>query len=198
MVNLAIIENHIESMFDNGLSKKLIYHNIDHTRDVRIQCLAIATEEGVSDERVLYILQVAALYHDTGFLKTYDQHEAVGCEIAREQLPGFGMNALIIEDVCDLIMATRVPQKPAAQMEKIICDADLDYLGRDDFYITSNKLKRELIELKLLNGDHEWEKRQLDFLQSHHYFTRTSIEKRGAKKMNFIKELLKNNNLQIK
>jgi len=70
MVNLAIIEDHIVSMLDTGLSKKLTYHNIDHTRDVRIQCLAIAKEEGISDEKVLYTLQVAALYHDTGFLKT--------------------------------------------------------------------------------------------------------------------------------
>lgn len=198
MVNLAIIENHIVSMFVTGLSKKLIYHNIDHTRDVRMQCLAIATEEGISDENVLYTLQVAALYHDTGFLKTYDQHEEIGCQIAKMQLPGFGMNAVIIEGICDLIMATRVPQKPDTHLEKIICDADLDYLGRDDFYVTGNKLKRELIEHKIINGDHEWEKRQLNFLQSHHYFTRTSIEKRGAKKMDFIKELLKNNNLQIK
>lgn len=28
-------------------------------------------------------------------------------------------------------------------MEQIMCDADLDYLGRDDFLAISNKLKKD-------------------------------------------------------
>ena len=38
-----------------------------------------------------------------------------------------------------LILATKVPQKPKNKLEKIICDADLDYLGREDFDNISDK-----------------------------------------------------------
>jgi len=190
MVKLSIISDHVVSMLDRGLSKKLIYHNIDHTLDVTSQCLAIATEEGIADEQVLLILQVAALYHDSGFLYVYQQHEEKGCEIARDQLPGFGMDEHAIEEVCKLIMATKVPQKPVTHLQQIICDADLDYLGRDDFFETGDKLRRELLEYKFIADHHDWEKRQLDFLRSHHYFTKTSQKKRSAAKKEFIEQLM--------
>lgn len=194
MVKLTVIYDHVVSMLDTGLSGKLTYHNVDHTLDVTSQCVAIAKEEGIEDKDILLILQIAALYHDSGFLYVYHHHEERGCELAREQLPDFGMNEKSIEEVCKLIMATKVPQNPVSHLQQIICDADLDYLGRDDFFETGDRLRRELLEYKFIADHHDWEKRQLDFLRSHHYFTWASQKKRTPAKMEFIKQLMQYQN----
>jgi len=191
MINTNIIKEHVVAMLTKGLSKALVYHNLHHTLGVTEQCLTIAEAEGITDLQELEELEIAALYHDTGFIYTYDGHEAKGCEIARNQLPGFGVTEKSIDIICGLIMATKVPQRPANHLQQIICDADLDYLGRNDFYRISNDLRIELIAHNLITDEHDWEERQLDFLNSHQYFTKTSLKKRAPFKREFIRQLVK-------
>jgi predicted metal-dependent HD superfamily phosphohydrolase len=190
MININNIRDHIVSILNSGLPTALTYHNTHHTLDVTEQCLSIAKDEGIADGRLLEELEIASLYHDTGFLYIYDGHEAKGCEIARAELPLFGLAALSIDNICNLIMATKVPQSPHNHLQKIICDADLDYLGRTDFFATGNQLRLELIAYNLIGDNHDWEERQLNFLQTHQYFTDSSRQKRGPAKMEFIKQLL--------
>jgi len=198
MIDTNIIKDHVTAMLTEGLSKMLVYHNLAHTLDVAEQCLTIAKEEGITDLKKLEELEIAALYHDTGFIFTNDGHEAKGCEIARKQLPGFGVTQKSIDVICGLIMATKVPQQPANQLQQIICDADLDYLGRNDFYQRGNALRTELIAYNLITNEHDWEERQLNFLNSHQYFTKTSLKKRAPFKNEFMIELLKLKNSATK
>jgi predicted metal-dependent HD superfamily phosphohydrolase len=177
-------------MLTDGLPGSLIYHDLNHTLDVTEQSLAIAREEGITDRTMLEDLEIASLYHDTGFLFMYMNHEDKGCELAREQLPAFGIDAQRIENICGLIMATKIPQSPKNVLGRIICDADLDYLGRNDFFETGDKLRRELIAYKFINDDQDWEERQISFLQTHEYFTQTSRSKRSAEKRKFIHKLV--------
>jgi len=190
MINIHTIKDHVVTMLTEGLSKTLIYHNIHHTLDVTEQCMTIAEEEGIIDLLALQDLEIAALYHDIGFIYTYDGHEARGCEIARKQLPGFDLTEKSIDVICGLIMATKVPQSPKTHLQQIICDADLDYLGRPDFYQTGNDLRTELIAYNLITDEHDWEERQLNFLNSHQYFTKTSLKKREPFKKEFIRQLV--------
>ena len=194
MVNLATIHNHVVTMLDTGLSRALTYHNVNHTLDVAVQCLAIAKEEGIRHKQTLLELQVAALYHDTGFLFTYDKHEEKSCKIAMQQLPAFGITEKAIGNICELIMATKIPQEPANMLQNIICDADLDYLGREDFFETGNNLRLELIANNLITGENDWIERQLVFLKAHQYFTKTSRQKREPVKTKFMHQLLNHRN----
>ena len=194
MVNLTTIHNHVVTMLDTGLSRALTYHNVNHTLDVAVQCLAIAKEEGIRHEQTLLELQVAALYHDTGFLFTYDKHEERSCKIAIQQLPAFGITEKAIGNICELIMATKIPQEPANMLQNIICDADLDYLGREDFFETGNNLRLQLIENKLITCENDWIERQLEFLKAHQYFTKTSRQKREPVKAKFMHQLLNHRN----
>jgi len=89
-----------------------------------------------------------------------------------------------------MIMATQIPQSPATLPEMIICDADLDYLGRDDFETISNTLKIEFMTFGVIKNDEEWDRLQVSFFNSHHYFTRTSMRERCPVKMKHL-ELLK-------
>ena len=80
-----------------------------------------------------------------------------------------------------MIMATRIPQTPSNLMQEILCDADLDYLGRDDYFIISQRLLDELKNSRDLSPT-EWKKIQLDFFNKHQYFTDSAKSMRSKGK----------------
>ena len=171
-----------------GLSPELTYHCLNHTLDVLEQSIRIAAEERVVDQRALYLLKIAALYHDTGFLRSYTDHEVKSCEIFLADSTEY---CLTIEEksvIVNLIMATRIPQRPCSLLEQIICDADLDYLGRDDFFSIGDNLRKEFQLFGVVADDEEWEQMQLKFILNHQYHTVSSRKLREpAKQFNFTK-----------
>jgi HD superfamily phosphodiesterase len=173
----------------NELSPKLTYHNLAHTLDVTEQCERIAKEEGVNDERQVFLLKVAALYHDTGFLCTYANHEEMSCEIFLQEAEDLGIFGEETGFVTKLIMATKLPQRPTTLLEQVICDADLDYLGRDDFFEIADGLKREFIEYGVIASANDWDALQLKFLSLHQYHTQTSRRLREEPKQKNIEKL---------
>lgn len=173
---------------EKNLDPGLLYHNVGHTLDVLRQAELIAREEGINTDKDLLLLKTAALYHDSGFLFIYKNHEEKSCEIARSDLEDF-FEEPDLKKICGMIMATKIPQSPHNLPEQIICDADLDYLGRDDFEPVSTNLYREFITFGILNGDESWDHIQIRFFEAHHYFTRTIIEKRNGKKLEHLQQL---------
>jgi HD superfamily phosphodiesterase len=139
---------------------------------------------------------MAALFHDLGFLEAYTGHEAVGCKMAKEMLPAYGVSEEDINEICAMIMTTKVPQSPKTLLEKILCDADLLYLGTENFLEMGNTLFLELKENGKLKTEREWNELQVNFLKKHHFHTNYCIEnfvKIKEKNLNLIKEwLLKN------
>jgi len=168
------------------LPERLTYHGVDHSIDVYESAQRIAKAEGLSNYEQKLLL-TAALFHDSGFIKSREGHEEESCKIARQHLPGYNYRPVEIEIICDMIMATRLPQSPHNRMEEILCDADLDYLGRDDFFALSNKLYSELCREGLIENEEEWNREQADFMGGHSYHTATSIKLRQPKKEQYIK-----------
>lgn len=173
-----------------GLSPNLYYHGLHHTIDVLSALTQISKHENISGTPLL-LLKTAALLHDSGFTETYKDHEEAGCRITRTMLPNYGYSAEDIDIVCGMIMATKIPQTPDNKLEEIICDADLDYLGRDDFYHISHTLFKELVFRGVLTDENEWNKIQVRFLSAHHYFTATCQNMREANKQQRIEEIKK-------
>ncbi|MGY3090618.1 uncharacterized protein ACVWYF_003679 [Hymenobacter sp. UYAg731] len=165
-----------------GLAPTLYYHSLAHTLDVAQAARTLAATEGVTDAESLTLLRTAALYHDAGFLHTYAGHEARGCEIVRATLPDFGYSPGQIEQICGLIAATQYPQEPRCHLAQILCDADLDYLGRPDFVPISTSLFRELTAYQLIAGEHAWFQLQERFLTGHQYWTATATALRATPK----------------
>lgn len=131
----------------------------------------------------------AALFHDSGFLVQSKGHEKISCDFARQYLPEFGYSEEQINKICGMIMATKIPQSPTNKLEEILAEADLDYLGRDDFFIIGNKLFNELSFYGIINSEEEWNKIQERFLENHHYFTDTAITLRRNTKNRYFKEI---------
>ncbi len=170
-----------------GLDPRLRYHNIDHTLDVLRQAERIAKDEDITDEREHYLLKIAALYHDAGFLRLYEGHEEESCSIFLGDAREFDLTEDEVQLVQGLIMATKITSDPRTHLEKILRDADLDYLGRRDFDEISNRLKQELLLFGFIADENEWDARQLAFLKKHNYHTRSSEAIRGpGKQKNYL------------
>jgi len=179
----------ILEMLKRDLAPNLYYHSIDHTMDVYNTSKFLAEKESIptADTKLLLI---AALYHDSGYLHQRENHEDISCNIVRATLPGFDYAEADIETICGIIMATKLPQQPHSLLEQIICDADLDYLGRDDFSEIGNRLFRELQAAGLIANETDWDVLQLQFLSKHHYFTDTARRLRNDKKQAHLNGLL--------
>jgi predicted metal-dependent HD superfamily phosphohydrolase len=173
----------------NELPEYLKYHSYNHVMDVLDAAVNLAKLEGIQEYECL-LLKIAVLYHDAGFIKQTNEHEKIGCEIARETLPQFDYSEEEITRICGMIMATKIPQSPNNLLEQIICDADLDYLGRDDFWKIGNNLYHELKIYGVLNNEKDWNRLQLKFLTSHNYFTKSAIKLRQGKKNEHIEKIM--------
>lgn len=171
----------IINKLNNELPGHLNYHNTTHTLDVVESACRIAEAEGLTSANIELLL-TAAYFHDSGFLFKTAGHEEESCRIARETLPGFGYDAGEIEKICGMIMATRLPQSPQNHLEQILADADLDDLGRDDFFTIGDKLFLENSFYGIDTDPNEWRRKQVEFMEKHHYFTKSAINLRQAKK----------------
>ncbi len=188
-MNVDRAEAFIVAELRERLSPTLYYHGLHHTLDVTEQALALAAAEGIQDADSLAILRTAALFHDAGFLTTYQGHELAGCELARQRLPAFGYSAAEVEQICACIMATRIPQTALTHLAEILCDADLDYLGRTDFYQISASLLAELEARDILRGQRAWDEVQVKFIGAHRYLTATNRARREPGKQARLAEI---------
>lgn len=187
------VEEFVLSKLEDGLPDNLYYHNVKHTIDVVTQVELIGRSEGVGDEDML-ILKTSALFHDMGHLINYDTHEEESVKLARKILPEYHYDEKQIERICQLIIVTKMPPEPKNLLEEIICDADLDYLGRTDFVPVSINLYKELAERKKIDSILEWNQMQYKFIRNHHYFTKTAQKLREVNK----KKQLENIQSEIK
>lgn len=170
------------------LPTHLTYHNYKHVRYVVKAASYLLQKEGVPREDKWLIL-TAALLHDIGFLRAYKNHEEESSDIANEMLPAYGYSDENIEAIRRMIMATKIPQTPLDRYSEILCDADLFYLGTDDFFPVGDNLFKELKAIGAVKTEEEWDKIQLNFLRQHRYFTKTAVAELEPKKRANVKVL---------
>ena len=165
---------------EKELSPGLYYHGLRHTtEDVVPATEKFAEGEGIKGES-LDLLLTATWFHDLGFIEVRTGHEVIGARIASEILPGFGFTEEQVQIVKGIIMATVVPQSPLTILEQIMADADLDVLGRDDFMLRNDNLRRELAFFGQEFTDTQWFSGQLKFVEIHTYFTASARTLRDA------------------
>jgi uncharacterized protein len=160
----------------------LYYHGIHHTRDDVVPAVVrLAVLAGLGENQTL-LLKTAALYHDIGYIQQYEVNEDIATRITQETLPSFGYQPKQIEIINEIILATRMPQRPMAYLEELLCDADMDSLGREDYFTVSNNLRLERERRGMRFSTREWFETQLEFLTRHAYFTEVARNLRDAGK----------------
>lgn len=155
------------------------YHNFYHALDV----FEIVTKRGKtlsSQEQLL--LQIAALFHDIVVMHKSDD-EINSAKVAESFLKNY-LSKEEIEIIIWLIKSTKMPQRPKNHLQQILCDADLDNLGREDFFE-----KNQLLRHELNKENKEWLKESLEFLKQHKYHTSTARKERNKGKEKNIKKL---------
>lgn len=167
----------------------LPYHNRAHVLDVHQAAMSIADTETLTDE-ARELLQLAAWLHDVGFIHGAKNHEEKGAQLAGELLPEFFYTPQHVQIIQNMILATKLPQSPSTLLEKILCDADLDYLGRPDFTAISKKLFEEMLAGGAVETEREWNLVQRTFLQSHKYHTAFSRAHREPDKQQRLQEIM--------
>ncbi len=184
------IKEYVLQRLNSELPKNLYYHVTSHTVDVYHRVQYLAEQEGVSEEDT-YLLRVAGLFHDMGFIEQYDKNEPIGARMAGEKLPEFGFSPDEIEKIKNIIMATQMPHNPQNLLDEIIADADMDNLGRDDFYVQTELLRLELKENGIEISPRQWYAENLPkLMEIHKYFTNTAKKDRAPIKEKHLKEIL--------
>ena len=165
---------------------KLPYHNFSHAIGVYSAVNALALLGNVEYED-RFLLRTAALLHDIIVVPGRKDNEERSSEFAINYLPQIGYSQEQAQSVGKLILATKIPQNPGDYLERLLCDADLDNLGRSDFLEQGEKIR---IEIGLLNSN-EWYHQQLGFLKGHKYHTNIAKRLRNSGKATNIQKLEK-------
>ncbi|MEP6748611.1 MAG: phosphohydrolase [Bacteroidota bacterium] len=171
------------------LSPFYYYHNCEHSLYVMEKAIEIGAYENCTEQEI-DMLTTAALWHDSGFINTYYNHEKESCLLARQYLPGYAYSPADIDLICGMIMATKMPQSPQNKLETIIADADLEYLGTNLVEEKAGDLFKELQHRSPSLTEMQWHKTQISFLQAHHYFTQFCKEKRAPLKQAYLQKLM--------
>jgi uncharacterized protein len=156
---------------ETELPAEICFHDLRHTRDDVLPAAERLARLCDVEARELELITVAAAFHDTGFIHTNEAHEIASARITAQALPSFGFSSEQIEQVMGMILATRLPQTPHNLLEQIMADADLDALGRDDYFKRNELLRLELGACGLRVSLEQWYRTQIDFLENHTYFT---------------------------
>lgn len=165
------VKAHCLDLLNNSRCKILPFHNIQHTLDVFENVQIIGEFEGI-DENQMEILKIAALFHDTGVSETYNGHEDISTNNAILFLHKINYSENRIEHVVNCINATKMPQHPNYELERIMCDADLFHLSSPEYFAKNLLLRKEWSQyLSLDFTDEQWETMNLNFFKTHEYKT---------------------------
>lgn len=162
------------------------YHNFRHAKDVAHAAIRLANGEGVSSQEKFELI-TASLLHDLVVESNNEYNEEQSSEIAEKILLQIGYSSKELGSISKLILATKLPTCPSDKIEEIICDADADNLGREDFLERGEEIRKEL---GIPEGKN-WYQNQIEFLKKHYYYTKTAQELRGEGLQKNMKELEK-------
>jgi predicted metal-dependent HD superfamily phosphohydrolase len=168
---LEDVKEFVMDYFHTHQNENLVYHNLDHTQDVVKATMQIANHYQLNDKD-FFIVMTGAWFHDTGYFQSIQNHEQMGADLAVDFLKKNDAPADVRDAVMQVILSTKMPQKPTNLLENILCDGDLFHLGTEDFS-KKRKLMHKEVEL-LYNKDiskNEWRKKDIAFLESQEYHT---------------------------
>jgi len=185
-------ESYVTGLFKEKLPENLLYHNLSHTYEVAEISKELGEISKLSDSE-LEMLQVAAWFHDTGYIKKYNGHEEESLKYAKEFMDGEDYDEKKQEVVARLIKSTIKGHRPKDMLEEILHDADMAHIGRKRFFRKGELLRVELESyLDETYSELEWEKKQYQFLINNNFITKAGKQEYGKRRVKNIKKQRKN------
>ncbi|MGF1923589.1 MAG: Pycsar system effector family protein [Bacteroidia bacterium] len=168
---LEEVKQFVLAYFHTHHNANLVYHNLDHTQSVVDATIQIANHYQLNDKD-FFIVCAGAWFHDTGYFEDIQNHEQRGAEIAADYLKKQDIPADIRDSVMQVILSTKMPQRPTNLLENILCDGDLFHLGTEEFTAKRKLMHKEVSLLYHIDSSKkEWRMRDIEFLESQHYHT---------------------------
>ncbi|GEN74002.1 Pycsar system effector family protein [Chryseobacterium lathyri] len=185
-------KDYVEILFKDKLSSVYFYHNFIHTTYTVNKAEEIMRNTPVSKEDQEKVL-LALWFHDTGYVECAQNHEEKGVAILTDFLKKENYPESFIQDVSQLILATKITYEPQNLLEKIVKDADCSHFASHDYNDISDALRKEweLTNVKCFSND-EWNAGNLEMLKNkHHYYTEYAKENWEPLKKKNIKKIEK-------
>ena len=189
---LQKVESYVTSQLTENLPSAYIYHNLSHTQRVVKYVKELNEGEKVSAKNA-QILELAAWFHDVGFIKNHENHEQKSAEIAKSFLKKEKLAQATIDKIEALILVTTMTEKPKNLFEKIILDADCGHLGKKTYAQVSELLREEWAQLGLKEmSDIDWIEENINFLtKKHQYYTDFALSNWQSTKDKHLAQLYK-------
>lgn len=185
---------YVRKLLDGELEPWVAYHDFTHTDETFRACREIGKASRLTREE-LEIALLAALFHDTGYTQAVKGHEKKSAAIAARFLRSKGYPARSIRAVRSAILATTMPQRPTNLVERVVCDADMLYVGRDEFFHKNDLLRREIEgREEILVEPASWLKHSIAFLEAQSYHTehcRRKLSKGLRRNLDILKRKVK-------
>jgi len=192
---LHIVDRYIRRLLRDELPEGLRFHIADHTlhptKGVVASANRIAISENISEhDRELLI--TAAYFHDTGYIRKYEKNEPIAAKLAGRILKLIGYKPNEIVKIQKMILSTDLERQPKTHLEKILCDADLDHFGREDFFKLDGQLREELRAQGIdVSDEAKWYSDTLELITTHQYYTESQKKLREKRKQKNIRCLLR-------
>lgn len=185
MVQESVLERirlHVRRWFAKRMPRTMVFHDLEHTLSVARTARAIGQGMGITAQE-LVLVEIAALFHDTGYAIAHDGHEEHSADLADEFLTKLGVPRAGIDRVRRLIMATKLSNTPRGRLQKILRDADSSKAGQADFIEKSELLRKELGSIYGKQvPEAKWLEQNLNYLQDHRFYTPYAEKRYTAQK----------------
>lgn len=185
-MNSELINNvrtYCQSLIESSRCKSMPFHNWEHTQDVVLNSELIAKHENLESNTIEELI-IASYFHDIGHIDNAYEHEELSCKYAQEFLKKEGYGDHRIMNVIESIRATKINQAPKTISQKIICDADLSHLGKENFKTKNSQLRKEW---EIYNGmefsEEEWIEMNIAFMEKHLFYTSYAKENFSIQKL---------------
>jgi predicted metal-dependent HD superfamily phosphohydrolase len=185
-------EKFVFDLFKENLDQTFLYHNFTHTERV-LRSLREIIENSKINKSDSEILELAVLFHDTGYTKTREGHEEESVKIATTFFKENDVDDKTIEAINKCITATKFNDSPKTELDKIIRDADSSHFGKKYFIEASEFLRKELeIQGVITYSPREWLDENIRVLtKKHEFYTDYALKNWQPRKEKNLSKLIK-------
>lgn len=171
--NIEDIKEYVSQLLGENLSAHIYFHTLSHTERVLAAAKKLSNKAKLSDSDK-ELVQIAALFHSTGFINSYEDHLAQSIVIATAYLSSKNYPEEKIVRIERLIEATRADAIPMTGLQKLLRDATTSYVGKKVYFYYMELLRqeREHNEEDFNPTDIGWAKENFQFLQQHTFYTK--------------------------
>lgn len=164
-------EKYVENLLQDQLADNFYYHDFKHAMAVKYYAETIGRSCKVSEDEI-NLLKVAALFHDTGFITSIDEHVERSVEIATQFLETHQIDQESIDKIKLIIEGTKMPQNPKDKLAEILCDADLMYIAEENCYEHMEAMyEEEMVNHAEYSNRNLFDLETIRFFSTHNYFT---------------------------